>query len=607
MTDEYISSLTKESVLEDETFFLIFEIENQLDRAQKLVKLKQKARSFGVSRDFDFLLKGWQMEFAQKYKQAGSNRIDFIDSPLPNLHCGKWIANDTGVTRQEIISGFQPQTKVACTHPIQPVERLINRDTETEKIKLAFFKDFRWQAVTVARSVCADKGMIVRNLADRGIEVNSKTAGELSEYISDVVSLNAKEIPAYEAVSRTGWVGNDFAPYDNAVKYDGDGDFRGLYDAVSENGDYESWKSYCTNLRKKSIYLRIQMAASFASVLIEKVGALPFVLHLWGLTGKGKTVGMMVAMSIWGNPAMGGLVRTMNMTANSMASTASFLYSIPFAGDELQIIKSNWDDNYDKIIMYVCEGIDRGRNTSRNAIEKLKVWKNSFLFTGEEPVTKAQSGGGVKNRVIEIGAKTAVVENGNDVVNFITENYGFAGKEFVNVIKKEIPQQRYKEIFKSILEECDTTEKQAMAMAMMMLADEIAVKHIFTSEQPLKIGEIRQFLTSESDVDVAKRAYDWSLNWIAKNRVRFHEVENSGEIWGRIDEDFALINRDVYAEHLSKAGFEYSAVIGKLAEREQIIRNSQSKYVHQTHVFGVRASYVKLVIPSKIDSIDLPF
>lgn len=165
-----------------------------------------------------------------------------------------------------------------------------------------------------------------------------------------------------------------------------------MYDAITQKGDFDEWVDYCTKLRAESIYLRLQMAASFASPLLEKLQALPFIFHLWGGTGTGKTVGLMVAMSIWGNPRVGKLVRTMDMTANNMALISSFLNSLPFAGDELQIIKRRWGSNYDDIVMFLCEGVDRGRNTSRSTAERLKTWNNAFLFTGEEPITKRRMG-----------------------------------------------------------------------------------------------------------------------------------------------------------------------------------------------------------------------
>ena len=85
----------------------------------------------------------------------------------------------------------------------------------------------------------------------------------------------------------------------------------------------------------------------------------------------------------------------MNATQVSLGRTASFLHSVPFAGDELQIIKSRWD-NYDQLIMFLTEGIDRGRGKAYGGIEELKQWRCCFLFSGEEPITKDGSGGGAK-------------------------------------------------------------------------------------------------------------------------------------------------------------------------------------------------------------------
>ena len=603
MHEDYITSLTADTLLQDETFLKIFEFDSNLEKEKYLANLRAKAAKFGMVKVFNDLYKAWQLDFVQKTKTQESNLIEFARCPLPGLYCGEWIATDLGVIRYERVNGQERRTVTACPHPILPVERLVNIDTETEKIKLAFFKDGRWQTVTVDRSVCANKGKII-DLADRGIEVTSETARELVRYLSDVVSLNMAVIPVYQSISRCGWIEKTFAPYCTDIKYDGDQNYRLVYDAITQCGDSSAWVRMCTKLRKNP-YLRMQMAASFASPLLEKLGVLPFVLHIWGGTGTGKTVGLMVAMSVWGNPELGQLVKTMNMTANSMTELAAFLHNLPFAGDELQIIKDRWN-NYDSLIMYLTEGINRGRLHSTGRMEQQKTWKNSFLFTGEEPITKSQSGGGAKNRVIEIGltGDDKVVENGNEISNFVRENYGFAGQKFIQCLSNWDLKGRYKELFDSILEVCDTTEKQAMAMACLLLADEIATAEIFSGEQPLTVEDAKSYLTASAEVDMAARAYDWTLNWIAKNMARFRESDNNGEIWGKIVDGVAVINRDVLAEGLRSAGFDYTAVIGKFADRGQIVRNSQGKFVHCTHVFGVKASYVKLLL-SQEDSDDL--
>ena len=45
-------------------------------------------------------------------------------------------------------------------------------------------------------------------------------------------------------------------------------DFEAIFKNVSEKGDFDVWKKLCSDLRK-NIPLRMMMAASFASVLLE--------------------------------------------------------------------------------------------------------------------------------------------------------------------------------------------------------------------------------------------------------------------------------------------------------------------------------------------------
>lgn len=596
-----ISELTKERILERDIFEHIFSIDNQIAKTELIIKLEEKARELGNIRSFDKLLKAYQTEFAQKYKQRGSNTIQFTQPPIENLKCGKWECADTGITKSTMGAGMIPQTIVACTHPILPVERLINVDTETEKIKLAFFKDNKWQYITIERSVVANKSNIIQ-LSDRGVEVNSENAKDLVSYIADVVSLNAKEIPVNRSTERLGWIENEFAPYVSDLKYDGDIAFKDVYSSIREVGNYEEWKDMCRKIRKESKIAHLLLASSFASTLNQMLGVLPFVVHIWGGTGTGKTVGLMLAMSVWGNPEVGKLVRTLNATQVALARYAAFVHDIPFAGDELQTIKNRWD-SFDNLVMYLTEGVDRGRGKAYGGIELLKEWNCCFLFTGEEPITKATSGGGVKNRVIEVEATEKVIADGNYVSNFVRKNYGFAGKEFINNLpKQEELQTRYREIFQDILKNTDTTDKQAMAMATILLADEISTKLIFNDEK-LTIEDVSNWLTSTKDVDVSTRAYEWTMNWISQNINKFKENE-SGEIWGKYieDQDICLVNKSLYAEALNKAGFDFTAVIRNFADRNQIERNSQGKFTHFTKAFGIKGAYIKFRLePEKSD------
>ena len=146
------------------------------------------------------------------------------------------------------------------------------------------------------RSITANRNAIIR-LADKGLEVNSDNAGTLVKYIADVVAASLYCLPHKPAKSVMGWVDDDFMPYTDNIVFDGDDQFKHLYKAISHKGKLQDWVSFVGSLRK-NLDLRLCMAASFASPLIELIGENPFVFHLWGGTGSGKTVAIMVAMSV---------------------------------------------------------------------------------------------------------------------------------------------------------------------------------------------------------------------------------------------------------------------------------------------------------------------
>lgn len=610
MRESLIASINKDDDFSDDLFFAILETTDVLERAQFIEQVRRKCQEVGRLREFNNLLKAWILKSTQLTKQGGSNKTTFTDAPL-QLNCGKWVANDLGVVLNDVTAQGIPVTATACPHPILPVERYINIDTDTEKVKLAFFKDGRWREITVDCGVIFNKSSISQ-LADRGVLVTSESAKDLVRYLSDVISLNAQEIPLYKSIGRLGWVDGEFVPYKQSVKYDGDADFKSIYENVCEFGSYEKWLEHVKELRK-DINIRLVLAASFASPLIEVVGALPFIMHLWGTTGFGKTVSLMIASSVWGNPEMGCLTKTMNMTANAMARTACFLYNIPFCADELQQIKTNWG-TYDSLVMYLTEGIDRGRAKARGGVEATKTWRNSFIFTGEEPITKGVSGGGVKNRVIEVECDHKIIQDGNYTANLVKNNYGHAGKIYIDYIEQimkadsECIKREYKKLFKDIIDETDTTDKQALSMALMLLADRLACDCIFDDE-PLTIEQVKQYVVPESAVRVEERAYSEVVSLISRNKNKFDDMSN--DIWGKIQDDVVIINKQVLEQELNKLGFDFNSIKKGWAKSEYILKNTAGRYIHQTRVYGIRGDYIKIQMPEdafeEVDASQNPF
>ena len=625
-----MAELTPADPFPDEIFYRIFEIEDHVERTQFVEALRNRARILKRSREFSSVLQSFFKDYQQKMMERG-NVTQFTEQPI-ELQCGPWKATDLGVTMQKFDSRGMPVQLTACMHPILPIEILKNVDTGEERVRLAYFKYGTWNQVTVNREVCADNTMIVKVLSKIGVEVTSENAKYLVRYISDCIGMNPAKLAPTRSINRLGWCGNEFMPYADDIVYDGDKEYDPIFQNIRESGSFEVWKEHCGILRQNKV-VRLAFAASFGSALIEILRILPFVFHIWsGESGTCKTVAIMAAMSIWGNPKMGGLVKTMNTTKVGIMRTSAFLYSIPYAGDELQTTKDKWTTNFDQLIYQITEVRDRGRGRASGGVEETKTWHNSYLFTGEEPVTKSNRRAGSKNRVIEIEAEEKLLEDGNYPVSVLTENYGHAGKLLVkylqNTESKKL-QEEYKKYFDAMCK-LDTTEKQAMAMACMLVADRILTDVIFKDEPALNVKDVEKYLRSAKEVDVAERSYQMVLNWIAKNPVRFQnpseeDSANKGEVWGRIDSDedhpdrppVAVINKDVLCDFLDKSGYDYAAVSKKWASKDRLIRNSQGKLVHQTKVYGVKASYIKLNMEPTADrdgftgaddeQIELPF
>ena len=482
--------------------------------------------------------------------------------------------------------------------PVVPICLYQNIDSGTEKVELAYFKRGKWRTLITERSVTSSQSAVLK-LADKGIEVSTNSAKAFVKYISDVIGKSINTIEYRRSKSVMGWVDDEFMPFTDDIVFDADDTYKYLFDSFTTKGSLDKWIKETAELRRVQA-LRLAMGASFASPLISLVGENPFVFHLWGGTGTGKTVSQMVAMSIWGNPEQGKLTRTMNMTANSMLGTAAFLRHLPFAGDELQTIKARWNNNYDDLIMCVTEGIERGR-MSFDKMNEVRSWKCSFLFTGEENCVKQSSGGGAKNRVIAYECNDKVIENGNKTAEFVRGNFGYAGREFIKHVKEVNVSEMYKSRFNAILAEADTTDKQAGAMALIMTGDEIARELFYPDEDPIQVYEIKDFLCSAKEVDVTERAFEYVLNVFAQYPERFDTpLDSNGpksrsEFWGKKQGEVLYVNKNVLENIMNKNGFDFDACKKKWSERGYLRLNSQGRYYSNQSLHGQKGYYVELI------------
>lgn len=591
---------------ESETpYWDVFNQPTTLLRIQRLEVLASEAKEVGYKsfkKSYDAFQKNLRKLNVRMDGTSFQNPTAFPGQPM-ELDAGDWRCDAMGVVRETGNGG----TEIACIHPIMPVERYVNIDTGEEKIKIAYFNGKYWRDAIISKLDAFDASKVIR-LAAIGVSVTTKTARALADYLCYIEGKNKDIIPETESVSRLGYIGSgeQFSPYVEKLVFDGDTNYSTIYDAITEHGNYDKWLETAVKCRNDSITVQIMLAASFASVLIKKIGALCFFVHLWGAdSGTGKSVALMLAASVWGDPEIGKYPQTFNATQVGHEKTAAFLNNIPMCIDELQLSKDS--HGHSKFDVYqLAQGVGRTRGNKGGGVDRTPVWALCVLTTGESPIVSENAGAGAVNRVIDIEcrASDAVIRDGIGVSRIIKRNYGFAGKKFVEALTEDIfseAQQSYERYFKE-LSSGTTTEKQAMAASMILTADELADNFIFKTGKHLTVSQISEFLKSKASVSVGERGYAYMCDWVAMNTNRFKSEEsNSGDCYGVIDNDFAYINNTVFRKAAGDAGFDARALLSWM-KTNGFIQTRGRAFTKNKRINGIATECVVMQLHSGVEN-----
>ena len=577
---------------------------------QMTQKMKDKAGAVGV-KCFIALFNAYCESQAQKAGVMLENSTQF-DGQEMELFSGEYICDENGV----FVTDKYGYEQTICRHPIMPVQRLCNIDSGEERLKIAYKKGRVWRSIIVEKSVIASSSSILQ-LAANGIMVNSENAKSLSTYLLEIEQLNYEIIPEQKSVGRLGWLGeHGFSPFVDELVFDGENNFKNIFNAVRQEGSRNAWLYAMQDLRKEKSPGRLFLAASFASAILEPCGLLPFFLHAWGGTETGKTVGLMIAASVWASPRLGDYILTFNSTLVGQEMTASFLNSLPMCIDELQIQSSAGIKDFDKIIYQLTEGVGRTRGAKYGGLQRTNKWKNCIITNGEHPISNANSGGGAVNRVIEFECAEKVYSDLVGICSVIQSNYGFAGREFVEYLQTDgavervnaLQKEYYRELLKS-----DSTDKQAASASAILAADHIATELIFKDGNNLTVADLEKIMTKKKEVNVNNRALEFVYELVERNPNKFKPNEYGdyqGEVWGKIDDDFIFIIKSVFDREMVNAGFNSTAFLA-WAKRNDVIITDNGKRTKKARITGSSTNCVCIrknldeFEPEKFEEVDM--
>ena len=567
---QLIPSWSLEQYMTEEPYQWLYQYkDNKFLLQQMLARAQVQAKAV----HFPGFVKLWNSYVESKSPKAtilGDYVTMFPEQPV-QLQSGKYICDEQGIS----YTGRLGDTVEVCSHPLMPVKRIIDVDTNTEKLDIAYSRGRGWKNLIVGREYVASAQKII-GLARNGIAVNSENAKELVKYITDIESKNFDNLPTQHSTEHLGWLPDgSFAPYCDGVVYGGEStEFGRIYSGLRENGDRDTWLRIAGDVRRgKSVPARIALAASFAAPLVSICGALPFFVHLWGTQGCGKTVGLMLAASVWGNPDIGaGYIKSFGGTKVSQELYAAFCSNVPVLLDELQVISDR--KMFDDIIYMLCEGMSKGRGAKEGGLQLQRRWSTCMITTGEMPIVQSNSGGGAAVRTIEVNyGGEPLFEDARGVANTLKQHYGFAGRIFVEALKDPQTVEALRQVQKSFYTKLsgDIQDKQVLSASILLAADKLADVLIFHDGKSLTVEDVKPYLVTQEEADVNFRCYQWLMGYVTSNPRRFDpETDNMGEMWGMRKGRVIYVIKPVFDRILRQEGYSPGAFL-TWAKRKHLI------------------------------------
>ena len=449
-----------------------------------------------------------------------------------------------------------PIVEYVCRTAIQISGVYADEDTGLHSVVLRFYDGMRNRRETFDRQMLTDP-QTVKKLSGYGITVTS------AKHLALAFALRLHNCPVMPSASRLGWFGSEFVPYSSQIfcltkSTTCEIMFQA---AATPSGHPEYWKKTARETLQSSCGARFALSASLCSPILFLTKQLGFGVHLFGKTGTGKTVFLLLAASVWGNPQ--NLMKSMSSTAVGMEKTAAFLCHLPLMLDELQEVTNK--ELFENIVYMLSNGKSKTRGTKEGGIADESRWLSVSITTGEQAIFDENAGTGAENRMlsVDLSDETYGSAYGSEIVESVSQNYGHAGREWISFIQNPGNVQRIKRRAGEIRQQyrqAGYLDKQLISCSTLKAVSEAAANVLFDGDMSIVLtdNDILPRLVTLEDADKEKKGVEFIKGWIAGNAKSF---ENGGaefqprEVYGKWHDNDCWIISNKFHDVLKKAGF----------------------------------------------------
>lgn len=210
------------------------------------------------------------------------------------------------------------------------------------------------------------------------------------------------------------------------------------YEFWNTAGSLEAWVNFTSLLNKADLRAHMfALTVGLSAPLYAFTGLKGLTISLYGPTGGGKTLAQMWIQSIYGNPEK--LHFAAKFTQNTLFNRMGLYSNMPMTIDEVTMMD---DKEVGDFAYWVSQGRDKAR-LSRNAEEReAKSWAAPVIVSTNRSLNAKLIASGLDTdaqmaRILEVSVPASPIFTrdsfgGRKIYEFITNNYGHAGRAFIS-------------------------------------------------------------------------------------------------------------------------------------------------------------------------------
>lgn len=320
-------------------------------------------------------------------------------------------------------------------------------------------------------------------------------------------------------------------------------DFHGKL-RVASKGSYEEWKKMIEQEVIGQIPLEfilgVAVSGMLADYLKDSISMENIIVHCIGESSTGKTTGALLGVSIGSAPDMLGdnFVFSFLDTVNSLMR--SIPNSYPTLIDEGSLLS---EKDMTQMLYSLSGGVEKRRLTKNLENNESSRFRTALILTSEKSILAQcnnNSGLLVRNFEFENVTWTRSAESSDRIKEAIRKNYGHVVPmiaEAILKIEKEELVDRVSEEVQTIVKRAreagtynNLTERTAKQSAVILVSVDI-IKEVlgleFHKEQIMNFMEEHSLINDNERVSIGKRAMDWLLQSISRNRAGFITEETT--------------------------------------------------------------------------------